>query len=76
MKPKLTYHKPHVGGRILAFSGDRYIGHIYPLGDGRVSWFLDRDSEERGTAKSEAAAKDKLAEAFARWVIAAGLVWN
>ncbi|MBK4216108.1 hypothetical protein JJJ17_09240 [Paracoccus caeni] len=59
-------------GRIHALSRAAKIGAVYPLGDGRATWWC-YVTEQRGEAKSAEAAKAALAGAFGQWMERAGV---
>lgn len=73
MIARLTYDQPEPPtGRINALSGAERIGAVYPLGDGRATWWC-YVTEQRGEGKSIEAAKAALAGAFGQWMERAGV---
>lgn len=73
MNPRLSFDQPvPQGGRIHAYSAAAHVGVIYPLSDGRATWWLFINGD-RGEAKSIEAAKDSLSEKMGSWMDEAGL---
>lgn len=73
MNLSLNYDQPvPTGGRIHAYSGAACIGVVYPLSDGRATWWL-QVTGDRGEAKTVDLAKMALVMSMLRWMDEAGL---
>ena len=70
--PILTFESTCPDGRIHALRGSVPVGRIYPLSDGRATWYLDL-TDERGAAKSVDIAKQQISTFFIDWMIQADL---
>lgn len=71
----LTFHQPHdyPGARIEARSGRMIVGAVFPGTPCRWSLFLTTNMPREGVAKSELAARNALAAAWADLLRAADL---